>query len=242
MATYQVRVHHTAENIAAELKKVTDDWAISDKVGCIVTDSAANMTAAARLTGWKSLPCFAHTLNLIVQEATEKDKELARLRQKSRSIVTYFKQSIKAKDKLGEVQIQVTGEEKKLIRDVVTRWNSSFYMYERLAEQYQAVNATLCYMDRSELCLATAEIAVMTDAIKLLKPFENATREISADKYVSISKIIPLARSLQRLTTGCTSIFPLKQELLSNTARKFANIEMNLGLVMQRCVVRLFND
>lgn len=87
------------------------------------------MVAAVRLTGWRHLPCFAHTLNLIVQEATEKDRELSDLRSKCRNIVTYFKQSIKARDKLTEVQKQMGREQKKLIRDVVTRWNSSFYMY-----------------------------------------------------------------------------------------------------------------
>ena len=40
---------------------------------------------------------------------------------------------------------------KKLIRDIVT---SSSYMYERLAEQYKAVNAALCFMDRSELSIS----------------------------------------------------------------------------------------
>ena len=71
------------------------------------------MIAAGRLTGWRHLPCFAHTLNLIVQEATEKDAELAELCLKCRSLVTYFKQSVKARDKLTEVQKQMgrRGEE-----------------------------------------------------------------------------------------------------------------------------------
>ena len=71
-------------------------------------DSAANMTAAARLTG-----CFAHTLNLIIQEVTERDKGLTDVCTKARSIVTYFKQSVIAKDKLGEIQLQMGEVEKK---------------------------------------------------------------------------------------------------------------------------------
>ena len=60
---------------------------------------------------------FAHTLNLIVQEATENNEELPDLRRKCRNIVTHFKQSIKARDQLSEVQKQMGGEEKKSIRD-----------------------------------------------------------------------------------------------------------------------------
>ena len=63
---------------------------------------------------------FAHTLNLIVQEATENDEELPDLRRKCRNIVMHFKQSIKARDQLSEVQKQMGGEEKKSIRDVIT--------------------------------------------------------------------------------------------------------------------------
>ena len=230
LATYQVVMDHTAENIAAELKKITSEWGISEKISCIVTDNAANMVAAARLTGWRHLPCFAHTLNLIVQEATERDPVLSELRWKGRNIVTYFKQSIKARDKLTEVQKQMGGEEKKLIRDVITRWNSSYYMYERLVEEYKAINATLCFFDQSHFCLSSSEVAVMIDAIKLLKHFEQATREISAEFYLTISKVIPLARSLQYITNQCPSSLTLKQELLSSMARRFSNIEANYAL------------
>ena len=225
-------MEHTAENIAAELKKVSEEWGITDKITCIVTDNAANMKAAARLTGWKHLPCFAHTLNLIVQEATERDQELSEVRQKARSIVTYFKQSVKAKDKLDEIQLQMGGEEKKLIRDVVTRWNSSYFMYERLVEQYHAVNTALCYMDHSDLCLSPTEVEVMTTAMKLLQPFEEATREVSADKFISISKVIPLARSLQRVVATFPTSCPLKHELLGSMRRKFTNIEGNYPLAV----------
>ena len=75
-------------------------------------------------------------------------------------------------------------------------------MYERLVEIYREVNTALCFMDRNDLCLSAAEIDTMSDAMVLLKPFEEVTRELSADKFVSISKVIPLARSLQRITAA----------------------------------------
>ena len=58
LATYQVKMAHTGENIATELLKVADTWKIRNKIMCIVTQSAANMKAAARITGWKHIPCL----------------------------------------------------------------------------------------------------------------------------------------------------------------------------------------
>ena len=42
-------------------------------------------------------------------------------------------------------------------------------------------------------------------ALSLLQPFEAAMRELSADKYVSLSKVIPIAKSLQQLTATAVS-------------------------------------
>ena len=83
---------HNAENIASELKVITDKWGKTAKITCIVTDDAANIVAVAHLTGWRHLPCMADALNLIVQESIEKVEDLAVLRRKCRQIVTYFKQ------------------------------------------------------------------------------------------------------------------------------------------------------
>ena len=64
LETVHLSVSHTAENIASELIRIANEWSISEKVVALVTDNASNAVAAARLTGWKHIPCFAHTLNL----------------------------------------------------------------------------------------------------------------------------------------------------------------------------------
>ena len=130
LSTYQVESSHTAENIACELKNVTDEWQITEKVVAAVTDNAANITAGVRLAGWKHLPCFAHTLNLVVTEAISKDVELSELQTKCCNIVTYFKKSNVANNKLAELQRELKRDEKKLIQDVCTRWNSTYYMFQ----------------------------------------------------------------------------------------------------------------
>ena len=220
---------HTAENITSELKAITDKWGITAKITCIVTDNTANIVAAAHLTGWRHLPCMAHTLNLIVQESIEKVEDLVVLRRKCCQIVTYFKQSVKAKDKLQEIHKKMNTSERKIIQDVITRWNSSYFMFERLFEEYQAVNTVLCMMDCSELCLSPQEVSSMREVFTLLKPFEEVTRELSSDNYVSISKIIPIARGLQCLTMDCGSTHPLKHELLTSM-RRYCSIESNYML------------
>ena len=56
----------------------------------ILSDNVTNIVAAIRFTGWKHLPCFAHTLNLIVQDSL---KEIRCIQDKVKGIVEYFHRS-----------------------------------------------------------------------------------------------------------------------------------------------------
>ena len=223
--TVQINESHTAENIAMELMRITDKWGITQKVVCVTTDNANNIVAAVRLNKWNHIPCFAHTLNLIIQDSLQESKELTDIRKKCRNIVTYFHHSSKATDKLASIQARLNLDNLKLIQEVQTRWNSVFYMFERLMEQHEAVTTTLCLLDKSDLCLSSEEIECMKSAVSLLKPFEAATREVSGDSYVTVSKLIPLARSLQQLTVGTSTTTKLGDYLCLQMRRRFLNME-----------------
>jgi hypothetical protein len=69
LETFEFNTEHTATNIATELIRVANKWNIQDKIVCIVTNNAANMIVAVRETGWRHLPCFAHSLNLVIQDS-----------------------------------------------------------------------------------------------------------------------------------------------------------------------------
>ncbi len=76
--------NHAAQNIAEELTHVCSKWEILDKVFCVVTDDAANMSSAIKnIMNLSHLPCFAHTLNLVVQDSVKNIREMQITKDKS---------------------------------------------------------------------------------------------------------------------------------------------------------------
>ena len=90
LETFEFNCDHTAENIALELNTVATNWGLNNNVVCVVTDNASNMVSAISKTGWRHLPCFAHTLNLIVQDSIKKNAELTEIQHKCKEIVSHF--------------------------------------------------------------------------------------------------------------------------------------------------------
>ena len=73
-------------------------------------------------------------------------------------------------------------------------------------------------------CLNGDEFKVVKDAVALLEPFEEATTEISAEKFISLSKLISMIRALQDCTNsnyGNSSVLcdQLKIQLQSRFSR-----------------------
>lgn len=65
-------------------------------------------------------------------------------------------------------------------------------MFQRIIEQHQAITTTLCLSSRNDLCLSASDVKLLKAAVAVLEPFERATTPMSADQYVSISKLYPL--------------------------------------------------
>ena len=163
---------HSAENIAKDLTNVFALWNIKDKVCWIVTDNAPNIVKACTDLKIPRIACFAHTLNLAVKDAIKATQGLGVIIKKVKDIVSHFNPSTKAYLKLKEFQVQNGYKERKLKQELVTRWNSTFYMLERFAEQRPMVGLALDSMQKGELMLTTQEAKGMQQAIDALRPFE----------------------------------------------------------------------
>ena len=199
---------HTAENLKTELLKVVNDWAISNKIVAVVTDNAANIQAAVRLAGFEHVSCFAHSLNLVVQNAL---KTTDPLKVKVKHIVEYFHRRTVASEKLESLQLQMRPDNSplKLKNDVVTRWNSTFYMCNRLCELQEPLEAAIAVLHNPVVSLSADERVILKEVSSALKPFDAVTSEVSAKKSVTISKVIMLSRGLmsacQKIQAGLST-------------------------------------
>lgn len=81
----------------------------------------------------------------------------------------------------------------KLIQEVDIRWNSTYLMLQRLYNLREPVGAALTCL-RTDLALLSAEHtdSIIADCLQVLAPFNYATLELSEEKNVSGSKVIPL--------------------------------------------------
>lgn len=118
-----------AETPAEIIKKVLIEFNILGKVSHQITDNAANMKATAELLQIKHIPCFAHTLNLVLRSALctsgAFEEKIWEVIKKCKTLVTFFHSSTKATRQLGieNEHILEDGERKptKLVQYVSSR-------------------------------------------------------------------------------------------------------------------------
>lgn len=161
-------------------------WDIDYKVSAVVSDNAANITAAIRLGGWRHVGCFAHQINLVVRKGLG---EILPIIEKVKKLVEFYKRSTAAKYKLIEVQKQLNIPELMLKQDVETRWNSTFQMLDRLIKIKEAV-VSATFSLRSDLLINSEEFVSIEQILPILKPFNDITTEMSTEKAVTLSKVI----------------------------------------------------
>ncbi|CAG5055123.1 unnamed protein product [Parnassius apollo] len=208
VSTTELSQHHTALNIANALRTTLTEWEIYDKVVTIVTDNSSSMKKAVKdYLQKRNHFCVAHTLNLAVKDCISKDSETDHNRHlknaavldivsKSRAIVTHFKQSIKSSNTLRDMQSQMNLEIIKLKQDVQTRWNSTFYMFERLLKVKVPLSATLPLIDSPPPNLNSTEWQILEDCVAILQPVEKISTVLSGESCPTQSIIIPLVRGL----------------------------------------------
>ena len=192
----------------------------------VVTDNGANILKAIKdFTPFRHIPCFAHTLNLVIKNSIEANDYVFGLLDKCRNIVAYFKKSTTATAKLNQLSCS---SKKKLKPDVKTRWNSTLIMLRSLLDLKQSVDDSLAIV-KPELKLNVIEWDEIEELVFVLAPFEEITTDLSAQHYASVSKVIPsirlLEHTLQDVFPTFASIELLKKDILAAMANRFQNIE-----------------
>lgn len=190
--------NHTSQNLALEIRRIANEWNIENKIILVVSDNASNVkNALCKELKWKHFGCFAHTLNLIVNDALHIDG-IREMLEKVKNIVARFKRSYISNEKLMTFQKNNGNQPLKLIQDVITRWNSytTYYMLERFSKLEIAIRSTLALIDKDLPIITIEEWNIISELCQILKPFEEVTKTISGEKYCTASLVIPLTSGL----------------------------------------------
>ncbi|CAF3569696.1 unnamed protein product [Rotaria sp. Silwood1] len=113
--------------------------------------------------------------------------------------------------------------ERQLIFDVITRWNSTFYILQRFLEEKVSVAACLNeklfqkHFSNSKIS-KVIEWDFLKQLLNVLKPFEAATRKLASDSLPTLSIVLPvittLITSLEKRTSDSFEAKKLAYSLL----------------------------
>ena len=194
LATRHVRNRHTGENIAHEIKNLIKEFKI-DLCAGLVTDNAANMSVAADKLGLRHVGCFAHTLQLAIEDGL-KVPQIAKTLTVSRQLVSHFNHSLLATNAL--LNKQTSTPKLKLVQDIQTRWNSSFYMLQRLLKLrvpiYTVIfdEAITKVGDRARLDIKDSYWKIIEDVIPILEPLADITEVLGKENEPTASAVYVL--------------------------------------------------
>lgn len=225
----EVTERHTgAEVLGRWMQNIMNEWNVDkDKIVVMVTDNGANIVKAVNdtLGSNKHLLCFAHTLNLVATHTMDFDDSTVLMTKIT--TITFFKQSSIATSKLQKVSTL------KLIQSIDTRWNSTYYMLERFILLTDIVGSILLKIPSSPPMLTAAELLLTKEILEVLRPVEQVTKELCGEKYVTISKMIPiiycLKKKIESLHTRLQTptVRTLIDRLQFQIMKRFGNITAN---------------
>ncbi|XP_033229733.1 zinc finger BED domain-containing protein 4-like [Belonocnema kinseyi] len=185
---------HTGDIIAEKFKTMPAEWNIStEKVHCIVRDEGSNMKRGMRLVLLDDLDCTVHKMQIAIRHGFQSQENIKDVKEKCKKISTHFNHSTIAQKQLEKIQDRLNQPHLKVFQDCETRWNSTEYMFERFTKIKDALS--LYTNDNKIESIFPEEWKVIECCLELLKPFEEATHEMSSSQAL-ISSVIPIIQML----------------------------------------------
>ena len=173
--------------------------------------------------------CAAHRLQNAIKHAVD-NQSMQRLLAKCRHLVGHFKHSALATDGLMKKQ-KALGFTKilRVIQETPTRWNSSFYMLQRLVFLKQPIRLyledTMDEVDRRSYDLTDNQWAVAKALLNLLESVDQVTTTLSGEKYSTLSWCLPLMYGLRKVAepdhNDSSTVRSVKANLIEQLDRRF---------------------
>lgn len=177
------------------MNKILEEFGAVRPNNFYVTDNGANIKAAFHDQVWQG--CCGHNINLAVshtlQRKTSKheteavlDDEVAEIR----TLVNVCK-DIVTRVKRTQLQHELTTT---LKQSVATRWNSTLFMMQSVADNLEQLKST---PDRTQQkLLLDLDEELLKEAVKVLKHLDVAIRLLSSDQMPTLHLVVPVRHNL----------------------------------------------
>lgn len=246
LACTEMSNSHTADNLLRFIESVIEEWELPASGNLpiyVVTDNGRNFTSAVARSPWCGVQCFGHTLQLCVSDAKKEVAGFSELCAKARAIVGRYKRSAKARGRLMEIQKNMQLDPLEVVQDVPTRWNSEHAMMARLVKLRVPVTVELSECETVEN-LNSSEWKLMSGAVKVLQPLEQATTDLSGDSYPTLSQVIPLLHCTRLVLTqhSTDEAASLASSLLRSIGARFPDFKMSRLPALAMLVDPRFKD
>ena len=152
-----------------------------------------------------------------------------------KKLVAHFNRSPKSCHILHQKQIVLGHKQHSLIKDAVTRWNSSYYIIERILKQQQPLCPALLELKKGDLMPTDVEFFIMDIFIKEMKHVVEIKEALKEQKYVTISMIRLLLHKL------LNAIFKNSASYSRLTKMMKLKMNKNLNNCIQTCSSALTN-
>jgi hypothetical protein len=230
LAAEPLSERHTGEYLSQKFDEMIQNWKLENSIHIVMRDSGANIKKALFLSGVNNLDCTAHKLQLVVKAGLSSQKSVIDVISKVRAVATHFHHSTMAQDELRKIQTRLDKPHLCIIHDVVTRWNSTLHMLQRI----MVVREELCLYSTSNSKvrqLTNADFQIIENSIKLLKPFDEVTKTLSF-RSSSLSQVTPLIKSLKNLlepknNDDYEGVKGMLATIRSEINRRFEGLEVN---------------
>lgn len=190
---------YTEGNVQQELIRQVSLWLSPNALcpGFFISSGDFGLVHAIRGANYTYVPCFTHSLNLLVTDFLQNNRYIAGMLAMARKVCGHFLRSARARRILSELQFQNHLPKRSLKTETLPHWASTFYMLQRLLEQQRALQEYLAVhkAETVDIHLSSSHWSLMASLVDLLQPFEMAIREVNASQS-SLSQVLPELRYL----------------------------------------------
>ena len=224
LATRMTEERHTGSNIATEVESILREFNVAN-VTSLVTDNASNMVIAAKELKLPHINCFAHTLQLAIEDGL-KTGQISKTLGAARKLVSHFSHSVLSTNAL--IAKQDGNLKLKLVKDIPTRWNSSFLMMQRLLKLRVPIYGIILTKpsDRLKLDLKDSFWKIMEEICPILEPLAQVTEVLGAANSPTGSSVFVLLSNLvsnilKEIQTDSNVVKEMKSKIRAGLQKRF---------------------